>query len=200
MSQHINRTSHKQLSNSDYTWEYEYYEYAPVSFEGLKAHKYSIVIGFWIGLAVFVIFMFFVLTLLTKTGAPHQETIDPSEKQFRMDSFTPGFRRPIEADRIFSRNTNEESRSLFHCYINEVDQPDRMKNRNRTIDNEIVIQQTIRNCKVEEEINGLAKFNIPNFVNTDQSSSIGDDDLLIYDPPIILENKAACPIQCNFMN
>lgn len=33
----------------------------------------SIVIGFWVGLAVFVIFMFFVLTLLTKTGAPHQE-------------------------------------------------------------------------------------------------------------------------------
>lgn len=33
----------------------------------------SIVIGFWVGLAVFVIFMFFVLTLLTKTGAPHPE-------------------------------------------------------------------------------------------------------------------------------
>ncbi|XP_008946173.1 PREDICTED: melanocortin-2 receptor accessory protein 2 [Merops nubicus] len=68
-----NRTSQQASSNSDYTWEYEYYEYGPVSFEGLKAHKYSIVIGFWVGLAVFVIFMFFVLTLLTKTGAPHQE-------------------------------------------------------------------------------------------------------------------------------
>jgi len=35
-----NRTSQQQaLSNSDYTWEYEYYEYGPVSFEGLKAHK-----------------------------------------------------------------------------------------------------------------------------------------------------------------
>lgn len=33
----------------------------------------SIVIGFWVGLAVFVIFMFFVLTLLTKTGAPNPE-------------------------------------------------------------------------------------------------------------------------------
>ncbi|XP_063669318.1 melanocortin-2 receptor accessory protein 2 isoform X3 [Pan troglodytes] len=68
-----NRTSQQSASNSDYTWEYEYYEIGPVSFEGLKAHKYSIVIGFWVGLAVFVIFMFFVLTLLTKTGAPHQE-------------------------------------------------------------------------------------------------------------------------------
>lgn len=105
-----NKTSqHALLSHSDYTWEYEYYEYGPVSFEDLKAHKCksyldafcvqilfcsfsiinfkmyilnsvsplsitdSIVIGFWVGLAVFVIFMFFVLTLLTKTGVPHQE-------------------------------------------------------------------------------------------------------------------------------
>ncbi|XP_038654711.1 melanocortin-2 receptor accessory protein 2A isoform X3 [Scyliorhinus canicula] len=62
------------VSNSDYIWRYEYYDDEPVSFEGLKAHKYSIVIGFWVGLAVFVIFMFFVLTLLTKTGAPHPES------------------------------------------------------------------------------------------------------------------------------
>ncbi|XP_073780494.1 melanocortin-2 receptor accessory protein 2A isoform X1 [Danio rerio] len=69
-----------QLSNStsvpnhNYEWSYEYYDdEEPVSFEGLKAHRYSIVIGFWVGLAVFVIFMFFVLTLLTKTGAPHPE-------------------------------------------------------------------------------------------------------------------------------
>lgn len=34
-----NRTSQQAMSNSDYTWEYEYYEYGPVSFEGLKAHK-----------------------------------------------------------------------------------------------------------------------------------------------------------------
>ncbi|XP_030201784.1 melanocortin-2 receptor accessory protein 2A isoform X1 [Gadus morhua] len=60
---------------SDYVWQYEYYDdEEPVSFEGLRAHRYSIVIGFWVGLAVFVIFMFFVLTLLTKTGAPpHQD-------------------------------------------------------------------------------------------------------------------------------
>ncbi|OCT80496.1 melanocortin-2 receptor accessory protein 2 isoform X2 [Xenopus laevis] len=197
-----NRTSHKQLSNSDYTWEYEYYEYAPVSFEGLKAHKYSIVIGFWVGLAVFVIFMFFVLTLLAKTGAPHQETVDSLEKQFRMDSFVADFGRPTEADtdRIFSRNITEESRSLFHCYINEVEQPERIKNRNIATDSGIIIQQTIRNSKVEEDIHGLAKFNIPNFVNTDQSSSIEDEDLLLYDPPMNLENKAAHPRLCDFLN
>ncbi|KAM4771513.1 melanocortin-2 receptor accessory protein 2 [Rhinophrynus dorsalis] len=188
-----NRTSHKQLSNSHYTWEYEYYEYEPVSFEGLKAHKYSIVIGFWVGLAVFVMFMFFVLTLLTKTGAPHQETLDSSEKRFRMNSFAEDYGRPRETDRIFAHQA-EESRSIFNCYINEVDQPNRTKNQNRVVDSGIIIHQTVRNCKVEEEINGLAKFNIPNFVNTEQNSSLGDDDLLIYDPPIILENKTVCPI------
>ncbi|KAI5930646.1 Melanocortin-2 receptor accessory protein 2, partial [Manis javanica] len=35
-----NRTSQQPASNSDYTWEYEYYEIGPVSFEGLKAHKW----------------------------------------------------------------------------------------------------------------------------------------------------------------
>ncbi|ERE75362.1 melanocortin-2 receptor accessory protein 2 [Cricetulus griseus] len=35
-----NKTSLQSASNSDYTWEYEYYEIGPVSFEGLKAHKY----------------------------------------------------------------------------------------------------------------------------------------------------------------
>lgn len=34
-----NRTSQQSAPNSDYTWEYEYYEIGPVSFEGLKAHK-----------------------------------------------------------------------------------------------------------------------------------------------------------------
>lgn len=34
-----NKTSQQSASNSDYTWEYEYYEIGPVSFDGLKAHK-----------------------------------------------------------------------------------------------------------------------------------------------------------------
>ncbi|XP_041418303.1 melanocortin-2 receptor accessory protein 2-like [Xenopus laevis] len=146
--------------------------------------------------------MFFVLTLLAKTGAPHQETVDSLEKQFRMDSFVADFGRPTEADtdRIFSRNITEESRSLFHCYINEVEQPERIKNRNIATDSGIIIQQTIRNSKVEEDIHGLVKFNIPNFVNTDQSSSIEDEDLLLYDPPMNLENKAAHPRLCDFLN
>ncbi|XP_029451355.1 melanocortin-2 receptor accessory protein 2 [Rhinatrema bivittatum] len=194
MSKHSitsNRTSQRALSNLDYTWEFEYYDYGPVSFEGLKAHKYSIVIGFWVGLAVFVIFMFFVLTLLTKTGAPHQENGDPSEKRFHMNSFVADFARPLESDRIFSRQVTEESRSLFHCYINEVEQLDRAKpsSKNSGLESNIRIQEVVRNCKLEEELNCLAKFNIPNFVNTDQNSPLSNDDLLINEPPIILKNK-----------
>nr|KAF6489954.1 hypothetical protein HJG59_010344 [Molossus molossus] len=80
----------------------------------------SIVIGFWVGLAVFVIFMFFVLTLLTKTEALHQDNAESSEKRYRMNSFMSDFGKPLEPDKVFSQQGNEESRSLFHCYINEV--------------------------------------------------------------------------------
>ncbi|KAM6185167.1 melanocortin-2 receptor accessory protein 2 [Rhynchocyon petersi] len=190
-----NKTSQQSASNSDYTWEYEYYEIGPVSFEGLKANKYSIVIGFWVGLAVFVIFMFFVLTLLTKTGAPHQDNAESSEKRFRMNSFVSDFGRPLEPDKLFSRHGNEESRSLFHCYINEVDHLDRPKAVHQTtaLDNNSHFQEALRSSgRSEEELNRLMKFDIPNFVNTDHNSSFGEDDLLISDPPIVLENKPVC--------
>uniref|UniRef100_A0A670I4U7 Melanocortin 2 receptor accessory protein 2 n=1 Tax=Podarcis muralis TaxID=64176 RepID=A0A670I4U7_PODMU len=188
-----NRTSHHSLlSNSDYTWEYEYYEYGPVSFEGLKAHKYSIVIGFWVGLVVFVIFMFFVLTLLTKAGAPHQDTADSSEKRLCMNNFVADFGRPLDSDRIISQQAAEESRLLFHCYINEYENMDRAKQCQRVpvMDSNIHFQEVIQSSEgLEEELNSHAKFNIPNFVNTDQNSSLGEDDLLISEPPIILESK-----------
>ncbi|KAJ7403699.1 Melanocortin-2 receptor accessory protein 2 [Willisornis vidua] len=206
-----NRTSHHASSNSDYTWDYEYYEYGPVSFEGLKAHKYSIVIGFWVGLAVFVIFMFFVLTLLTKTGAPHQElprefvkppslvnfyiqisNAEPSEKRFRMNSFVTDFGRPLESERVFSRQMAEESQSLFHFCINEVEHINKAKESQKGpgLDSNIHFQEVPRNRGMfEEDLHCLTKFNIPNFVNTEQNSSLGEDDLLISEPPIILESK-----------
>ncbi|XP_069462432.1 melanocortin-2 receptor accessory protein 2 [Ambystoma mexicanum] len=184
-SSHSNKTS-----QTDYTWEYEYYDY-PISFEGLKAHKYSIVIGFWVGLAVFVIFMFFVLTLLTKTGAPHQENAEPSEKLFRMSSFAAEFGRSLEPDKMFSHQGIEESRSLFHCYINEVEQLDKGKPSSRALGlgSSTHRQEAARNCKLEEELHFLVKFNIPNSVNTDHASSLVDDDLLIGKSPIYSENK-----------
>ncbi|NWU91804.1 MRAP2 protein, partial [Upupa epops] len=188
-----NRTSQQALSNSDYTWEYEYYEYGPVSFEGLKAHKYSIVIGFWVGLAVFVIFMFFVLTLLTKTGAPHADNSEPAGKRFRMNSFVTEFARPLEPERVFSRQTAEESQSLFHFCINEVDHLDKAKPGQRApgLESKIHFQEVPRGSGMfEEGLSSLTKFNIPNFVNTEQNSSLGEDDLLISEPPIVLESRS----------
>ncbi|CAG03652.1 unnamed protein product, partial [Tetraodon nigroviridis] len=65
--------SRSSAHRRDYIWQYEYYDdEEPVSFEGLRANRYSIVICFWVGLAVFVFFTFFVLMLLTKTRGPHQ--------------------------------------------------------------------------------------------------------------------------------
>ncbi|NWU07585.1 MRAP2 protein, partial [Cephalopterus ornatus] len=187
-----NRTSQQASSNSDYTWDYEYYEYGPVSFEGLKAHKYSIVIGFWVGLAVFVIFMFFVLTLLTKTGAPHQDNAEPSEKRFRMNSFAADFGRPLESERVFSQQIAEESQSLFHFCINEVEHMNKAKESQKGpgLESNIRFQEVPRSSGMfEEDLHCLPKFNIPNFVNTEQNSSLGEDDLLISEPPIILESK-----------
>ncbi|XP_015425789.1 PREDICTED: melanocortin-2 receptor accessory protein 2 isoform X2 [Myotis davidii] len=143
----------------------------------------SIVIGFWVGLAVFVIFMFFVLTLLTKTGAPHQDNAEPSEKRFRMNSFVSDFGRPLEPDQ-----GNEESRSLFHCYISEVEPLEKAKAGQQTtaLDSDVQLQEVTRSSgRPEEELNRLMKFDIPNFVNTDQNSSFGDDDLLISEPPVV---------------
>ncbi|KAG9493670.1 melanocortin-2 receptor accessory protein 2 [Eleutherodactylus coqui] len=181
------RASHKPDSSPNYRWEYEYYEYTPVSFEGLKAHRYSVVIGFWVGLAVFVIFMFFVLTLLTKTGAPHQENMDPSEKRFQMNSFEADLGKTLKADRTYSQQVVEESQSHFLSFINEVDQSGRAKSTTRSIDNSILIHHTVRNRTVEDDPNCLARFNIPNFVNADPNSSSTDEELLIYDPSIIVK-------------
>ncbi|XP_061430891.1 basic proline-rich protein-like [Lethenteron reissneri] len=51
--------------NSPHAELYEEYEYEyNVSFEGLSANKYSIVIGFWIGLAAFIVFLFTALALM----------------------------------------------------------------------------------------------------------------------------------------
>ncbi|XP_077567675.1 melanocortin-2 receptor accessory protein 2A-like [Stigmatopora nigra] len=119
----LNR-SQSGVRRGDYVWQYEYYDEEPVSFEGLKAHRYSIVIGFWVGLAVFVIFMFFVLTLLSKTGSPIQENpdtenlpnagnglvniTDPKEDEDDSDD-----------DKTVSRPFLADPRPYFHFYISE---------------------------------------------------------------------------------
>ncbi|XP_070782348.1 melanocortin-2 receptor accessory protein 2A-like [Enoplosus armatus] len=223
MSDFHNR-SQTSARRSDYVWQYEYYDDEdPVSFEGLKAHRYSIVIGFWVGLAVFVIFMFFVLTLLTKTGAPHPENPDSAEKRHRPGSCLVDIVSPQdENDKAFSRPLLAESRSYFHFYINEEDQgkqkPEDRRvgkhtgaraqqgtcNRPRGIissgmdEMEEDVEEAgghqplkglIEESKTERECAFFSHFNIPNFVNLEHSSTLGEDDLL-YEPSVILERQS----------
>ncbi|XP_066538677.1 melanocortin-2 receptor accessory protein 2A [Hoplias malabaricus] len=195
-------------AKNDYEWRYEYYDdEEPVSFEGLKAHRYSIVIGFWVGLAVFVIFMFFVLTLLTKTGAPHPESAEPCEDCVHLTSCVEELGRRRDADNPragLSRPLLEESRFLFNCYINEEEQTgERAHDRScqaqaqsSSTETSSQVETTglaVQSTQVEtreDEDAFLAHFNIPNFVNSELSSTLGEDDLLLGGPPIIMDSES----------
>ncbi|KAM8833002.1 melanocortin-2 receptor accessory protein 2A-like isoform 2-T2 [Spinachia spinachia] len=167
----------------------------------------SIVIGFWVGLAVFVIFMFFVLTLLTKTGAPHQENQDSGEKRHRPGSCLVDIGSPRDEDeQAFSRPLLTGPRSYFHFYINEEDQGKRMPKPERrrighssgaqgpqqgagssgTDEMEDDVEEAGENqpqglteeSKTDRDGAFFSHFNIPNFVNLEASSTFGEEDLL----------------------
>uniref|UniRef100_A0A4W5Q261 Melanocortin 2 receptor accessory protein 2a n=1 Tax=Hucho hucho TaxID=62062 RepID=A0A4W5Q261_9TELE len=235
--------NHSNLSGGnapdpDYKWTYEYYDDdEPVSFEGLKAHRYSIVIGFWVGLAVFVIFMFFVLTLLTKTGAPHPEGAEPCKKRVRLTSCVEDLRPPADPDNrpCLHRPLLDSSlsRSLFHCYINEEQAQAQGGSRPRAGAGAVgaprggLVQGPGRSCSPEEgvvvgmevgvsralqraamsggnrtdhrEAMSLSHFNIPNVVNSEHSSTLGADNLLLGKPPIIMEGECHRPHSAHHM-
>ncbi|XP_041951468.1 melanocortin-2 receptor accessory protein 2A-like [Alosa alosa] len=166
----------------NYVWQYEYYDdEEPVSFEGLKAHRYSIVIGFWVGLAVFVIFMFFVLTLLTKTGAPHQEHSEGFVKSVRVgtcvvDMGTQAFCRPLLA--------NSHS-PPFRCWSQD-------QTANQMPD--VIALGKLIGCNPDGVVSDgdlLSEFNIPNVVVTSNPElNVTDDDLLLSEPPVIIEDQS----------
>ncbi|XP_029903298.1 melanocortin-2 receptor accessory protein 2A-like isoform X2 [Myripristis murdjan] len=188
--------SQASARRSDYVWQYEYYDdEEPVSFEGLKAHRYSIVIGFWVGLAVFVIFMFFVLTLLTKTGAPHQENPEHAEKHHRPGSCLADNGSPQdENERAFSRPLLPESRSFFHFYISEEEQGQgKCKAEDQggeESEERQPLQGLVDEGKSDRESAFLSHFNIPNFVNLEHSSTLGEDDLLLCEPSAMLGSQS----------
>ncbi|XP_029927914.1 melanocortin-2 receptor accessory protein 2A [Myripristis murdjan] len=201
--------------DSDYEWRYEYYDDEPISFDGLQAHRYSIVIGFWVGLAVFVIFMFFVLTLLTKTGAPHPDCGEPCEKRAHPSSCIDALSPNNTAPPIHPRSLHS-SHSLFQCYMTEEDQggsgapwaregggwaggrgrsgrgcaqrsPGSLGEEGE--DDDTVLKE--EPAATERETVLLTHFSIPNFVNTEQSLTLGDEDLQLGESelPIILEGR-----------
>lgn len=196
--------SQSSAHRSDYVWQYEYYDDdEPVSFEGLKAHRYSIVIGFWVGLAVFVIFMFFVLTLLTKTGAPHQENTDSENCPRLTNGVQDRLGAEDDTEKAFSRPLLTESRSYFHFYISQEPPPappkaeepadeqtqkptDNIANTvpgvlrqsQDTAENHelnLVLEDT---ANTDRKCSFVSHFTIPNFVNVENASTLGDEDLL----------------------
>ncbi|XP_062837230.1 melanocortin-2 receptor accessory protein 2 isoform X4 [Anolis carolinensis] len=124
-----------------------------------------------------------------REGDPDRNT-DSAEKRLCMNNFVADFGRPLDSNRIFSQQVAEESRLLFNCYINELENVGAKPCPKVPVtDSNIHFQEVMHTrARLEEELHCHTKFNIPNFVNTDQSS-LGEDDLLISEPPIILENK-----------
>ncbi|KAA0720858.1 Melanocortin-2 receptor accessory protein 2B [Triplophysa tibetana] len=190
MTAHVNQ-SH---STGDYEWRYEYYDdEESVFFEGLKANRYSVVIGFWVGLAVFVIFMFFVLTLLTKTGAPHPVIPDPSEKHHGPDDNL------LEAgcpQTFLLSPMLDESLSLFHFYIHEADQTpvdrDTLIGIERCGGREPIdcIGLAIEGERGNRDDHYLSNFSFPSFVQSEHSSSLDNDDKLACGLPVISDSQS----------
>ncbi|XP_048841541.1 melanocortin-2 receptor accessory protein 2A-like isoform X1 [Brienomyrus brachyistius] len=194
------QNSSKSGSGPHYVWEYEYYDDdEPVSFDNLTAHRCmscdSVVIGFWVGLALFVIFMFFVLTLLTKTGPPHQENQDTFDRHCRPSSCMVDFRHPQAPDnKACSQPLLDESHSLIHCFIHEEEAGRTAEGHGQWRDAKQCVcsgsQQAQAKCKVERDTSFLTHCNIPNFVNSEYSSALGDDDLLLCDQPVLLDSNS----------
>ncbi|XP_037101066.1 melanocortin-2 receptor accessory protein 2A-like isoform X2 [Syngnathus acus] len=195
----LHNRSQSSARRSDYEWQYEYYDEEPVSFEGLKAHRYSIVIGFWVGLAVFVIFMFFVLTLLTKTGAPLQDT-DTENLPGPGNGLVNIISQKDDTDDItVPRPFLEESCPYFNSYISDGEEAKRWQkpkakpNGSRGTFNGTggttcaVPQQEERLDERKTETDFLPHFNIPNFI-TFEHNSLGEDDLLCESPITPEEN------------
>lgn len=111
--------------------------------------------------------------------------------------------RNTDARAGLSRPLLDESRSLFHCYINE-EERDGVRaslgdtgtamngftgsgGSNGQVEMVgLVVQNMVMETRAEREAALLAHFNIPNFVNS-ELSALGDEDLLLGDPPIIME-------------
>ncbi|KAK2844086.1 hypothetical protein Q5P01_010745 [Channa striata] len=188
-----------------YEWRYEYYDdEEPVSFEGLEAHRYSIVIGFWVGLAVFVMFMFFLLTLLTKTGAPHPDGGQPCDKQQRLGHVDTNIK---DVARPPHPNSVESACALFQCYVSKESQVssralwtstgglggcERRPSSGREVDECMLLQELEERVdRTHKDAVLLAHFSIPNCVGSEQSSTVGDEELLLaeLELPIILEGR-----------
>ncbi|XP_048396130.1 melanocortin-2 receptor accessory protein 2-like [Stegostoma tigrinum] len=122
-------SSEESLMNGQiYEYEYEYYE-LDISFEGLKANKYSIVIAFWVGLAVFMIFLFIILMLLSRSGSSPAQVDNLRKKSAKkvkknddrqvrgenVSNRVVSSLMPVDAEAVASVNLNNEQNCLEVC-------------------------------------------------------------------------------------
>ncbi|KAI3361533.1 hypothetical protein L3Q82_013682 [Scortum barcoo] len=194
----------------DYEWKYEYYEdEEPVSFEGLSVHHYSIAICFWVGLAVFVIFMFFLLTLLSKTGAPHPDSGQSCEKPHLIGYVDTNLSRgapphhpggldspcslfqssvskagQVESRALCTANSGVDGGAWGGCH--------RGPSSSLEIgDGSLLQEQAATTHRMEKEAILMANLNTPNCVNSEQSSPVEGGVLLLEEPelPIISDGR-----------
>ncbi len=84
----------------------------------------------------------------------------------------------------------DESRSLFHFYIHEEAVRDAVIGRGRRCGRGpgLRLQGAAQDERGHED---ESDFHIPNFVISEQISSIGNDDFLLCEPPIITDSQSA---------
>lgn len=118
-----------------------------------------------------------------------------------------------ENESTFSRPLLSKSRPFFHFYISE-DHPaqrqeshlgnqngamkgtcsrllnsSQMEEHSEDPGDEPPLKELVEERRTDRERNFFSQFNIPNFVNLDRSSSLGEDDLL-YEPSVVLEQQS----------
>lgn len=117
-----------------------------------------------------------------------------------------------ENDSAFSRPLLSKSRPFFHFYISEDNpghrQESQLGNQNGAMKgtcsrlltasqmedhgeepgDEAPLKELVEDRRTDRERSFFSQFNIPNFVNLDRSSSLGEDDLL-YEPSVVLEQQ-----------
>lgn len=132
---------------------------------------------------------------------------EPCEDCVHLTSCVEELGRPREPENTragLPRPLLEESRFLFNCYINEEEQAGdrslsqarRAHTRSNSSDSSgqmktggLIVQSTQLEMMEDNEAAFLAHFNIPNFVNSELSSTLGEDDLLLGEPPIIMDSE-----------
>ncbi|MBN3311112.1 MRP2A protein, partial [Amia calva] len=191
-----NKTRHPGRGH-DYTWHYEYYDYdEPVSFEGLKAHRFLLIAPWWCGRKVRILSLISILLSCilkkdkVKPGGQARRNPEPCEKRHHLTRCAVDVGCGQDLDHHGRPSLAvEESRSLFHCYINEGEQGARGKQGSKAFSldhNSLLAHGTMDGCRLDQDMNSMSHFNIPNFVNSEDSSALEDDDLLLCEQPVTL--------------